>query len=76
MRRIFWLAVGLGAGATAAVLAARWVRRQQERLSPATLGAQVSEGARDLGRLVREAVEEGRRAMREREEEIRRSLPE
>jgi len=33
MRRIFWLAMGLGAGVTAAVMVSRWTRRQAERLA-------------------------------------------
>jgi hypothetical protein len=46
------------------------MRRQRERFSPANIGAQVSEGLRDLGELFREAVAEARDAVREREEEI------
>lgn len=74
MRRIFWLAVGLGAGATAAVLFSRWMRRQAERVGPAAIARDIASGLRDLGRLLGEAVEEGRRAMREREAEVRASL--
>jgi hypothetical protein len=74
VRRIFWVALGLGAGATAAVLMARWTRRQTQRVAPANLGRQVSRGASDLGRLVRTALQEGRAAMAEREAEIRREI--
>jgi hypothetical protein len=74
MRRIFWVALGLGAGATAAVLTARWARRQSQRVAPANLGRQVSQGASDIGRLFRAALDEGRRGMAEREAEIRREL--
>jgi hypothetical protein len=74
MRRIFWLALGLGAGATAAVLTARWARRQGQKVAPANLGRQVSRGASDLGRLVRAALDEGRLGMAEREAEIRAEL--
>jgi hypothetical protein len=70
MKRVFWLAAGLGAGVAGAIQVSRWMRRQRERLSPASLGAQVSEGIRDLGELFREALAEGRLAAREREEEI------
>lgn len=76
MRRFFWVAVGLGAGVTAAILASRWLRRQRERLAPANLGAQAAEGFRDLGELIRSSVGEGRRAMAEKEAEIRAALPE
>jgi hypothetical protein len=74
VRRIFWLALGLGAGATAAVLAARWAKRQGQKVAPANIGRQVSRGASDLGRLVRTALAEGRQAMADREAEIRREI--
>ena len=73
---MFWTALGLGAGVAGAIMVSRWVRRQKQRYSPANLGAQLSEGAKDVGTLVREALNEGRRAMAEREAEIRASLPE
>jgi hypothetical protein len=74
VRRIFWLALGLGAGATAAVLAARWMRRQTEKVAPANIGRQVSQGASDLRQLVVAAIAEGRQAAADREAEIRREL--
>ena len=74
MRRIFWLAVGLGAGATAAVIVARWARRQGQKVAPANIGRQAAGAASDLGRLVRTAFDEGRAAMAEREAEIRREI--
>lgn len=76
MKRVFWLAMGLGAGVTGAVMLSRWMRRQQERLSPANIGAQVGEAVRDLGQLVRTAIDEGRQEMRRVESEIRSSLSE
>jgi hypothetical protein len=74
MRRAFWVSVGLGAGVAAAVMVSRWMRRQRERLSPANIGSQISEGARDFRRLVREALDEGRQAFLEKEEELKASL--
>jgi hypothetical protein len=74
MRRAFWVAVGLGAGVAGAVMVSRWMRRQRERLSPANIGSQLAEGARDLGRLVREALDEGKQAFLEKEEELKASL--
>jgi hypothetical protein len=76
VKRAFWLAMGLGAGVTGAVMLSRWMRRQQDRLSPANIGAQVGETARDLGRLLRTSVAEGREEMRRVEAEIRSSLSE
>lgn len=74
MRRAFWVALGLGAGATAALLASRWMRRKAERMAPAVIGRQARSGLQDLGQLVREAVSEGREAMREKEAEVRSTL--
>lgn len=74
MRRIFWLAMGLGAGATAALLMARWTRRQAERISPPNLARQAGETIQDVGSLVADAVTEFRRGMSEKESEIRMSL--
>jgi hypothetical protein len=75
MRRAFWLTVGLGAGVTAAVLIARWSKRQRERLSPANLGKQAGQVARDTGSLLSEMAKEFRTGMAEREAEIRGGLP-
>ena len=76
MRRIFWLAVGLGAGATAAVIASRWMKRKTQALAPANVAREARQTAGDLGRLVREALADARTAMAEREAEIRASLEE
>lgn len=76
MKRIFWLAAGLGAGVAGAVLSSRWLRRQRERLAPANLASQLAEGARDVARLLRESLEAGREEMERTEAEIRASLPE
>ncbi|HVM12248.1 MAG TPA: hypothetical protein VM638_07220 [Actinomycetota bacterium] len=74
MRRAFWVALGLGAGVTSAILVSRWLRRQRERFSPSNIGAQVGEGVRDLRQLLGVSLEEGRRAMREHEAEIRSAI--
>jgi hypothetical protein len=74
VRRIFWLALGLGAGATGAVLAARWFERQTRRMAPANLARQAGGAARDLTSLVGEALHEFRRGMAEKEAEVRTSL--
>jgi hypothetical protein len=70
VKRLFWLSAGLGAGTAGAILVSRWLRRQRERLSPASIGAQVSEGLHDLGELFREAMADARAATRQREAEI------
>ena len=71
MRRLFWLALGLGAGATGAILAGRWAKRQANKVAPATIAREARGGILELSKLVAESLEEGRRAMREREEELR-----
>ncbi len=74
MRRAFWLAVGLGAGVTVAIMATRWVQRQREAFAPANIARQAGVAARDLGSLVGEALKDFRTGMAEREAEIRASL--
>ena len=71
MRRTFWVALGLGAGATGAVVASRWARRQARKVAPTTIAREAKGGLLDLGKLVAESISEGRRAMAEREEELR-----
>lgn len=71
MRRLFWLAFGLGAGAAGAVLASRWTRRQADRVRPRTIAREARGGLLDLSKLVAESIEEGRRAMDERERQLR-----
>ena len=70
MRRSFWVALGLGAGATGAVVASRWAKRQANKVAPATLAREAKGGLMDLSKLVAESIEEGRRAMEEREREL------
>ena len=74
MRRGFWVALGLGAGATGAVVASRWARRQAAKVKPATLAREARGGLLDFSKLVAEAIEEGKRAMEERERQLRAEL--
>jgi hypothetical protein len=71
MRRLFWLALGLGAGAATAILTMRFVRRQASKVAPANLAREARGGLMDLAKLVSESIAEGREAMHEREEELR-----
>jgi len=73
VRRIFWLALGLGAGAVGAVLTARFARKQAQRLAPASLAREARGGLMDVARLFSESIAEGKQAMREKEDELRRS---
>jgi hypothetical protein len=74
MRRGFWAALGLGAGATGAVLVSRWARRQADRVRPTTLAREAKGSLLDLSKLVAESIEEGKRAMEARERELRAEL--
>ncbi len=76
MKRSFWVALGLGAGATGAVLVSRWTKRQAQRVAPANIAREARGGVMDLSRLVSESIQEGRQAMEERETELRRQLDE
>jgi hypothetical protein len=71
VRRGFWVGLGLGAGATGAILASRWTRKQVDRAKPQTLAREAKGGLLDLSKLVSESIQEGRRAMDERERELR-----
>ena len=71
MKRIFWLALGLGAGAAGAIMTARFARRQMDKVAPSTLAREARGGLLDLSRRVSESIDEGRRAMQEKEEELR-----
>ena len=71
MKRPFWVALGLGAGATGAVLAGRWTKKQAQRVAPATLAREAKGGIFDLGKLLSESLAEGKQAMEERERELR-----
>jgi hypothetical protein len=70
VRRGFWVALGLGAGATGAILASRWTRKQANRVAPQTIAREAKGGLMDLTKLVSESIQEGKQAMDEREREL------
>lgn len=74
MRRLFWVALGLGAGAMGAVMTLRFARRQAQKMAPSNLAREAKGGIMELAKLVSESVNEGQRAMREREQELRGDL--
>lgn len=76
MRRLFWLAAGLAAGAVGAVLASRFAKNQMRKVAPTTIAREARGGLLDLSRRVSESLAEGRRAMDQREREVRESLDE
>lgn len=71
MRRLFWLAVGLGAGAASAIMAGRFTRKQVEKAKPQTIAREAKGSLLDLSKLVAESIEEGKRAQADRERELR-----
>jgi hypothetical protein len=71
MRRVFWIALGLGAGAAGAIMTMRFARRQASKVAPANLAREARGGLMDLAKLFSESVAEGKEAMREKEDELR-----
>jgi hypothetical protein len=74
VRRGFWVALGLGAGATGAVIASKWTKKQARRVAPQTIAREAKNGLLDLSRLVSESLQEGKHAMETRERELRAEL--
>ncbi|HEY8018024.1 MAG TPA: hypothetical protein VIG53_00885 [Actinomycetota bacterium] len=72
MKRPFWVALGLGAGATGAIIASRWTKKQAQRVAPATIARETKGGLMDLSKLVSESIQEGKQEMERREAELRR----
>lgn len=75
-RRLFWMSLGLGAGAAGAVMASRWMRRQADRVAPANLVREAGRGLMGLGGELAERLGEFRAGMAEREAELRAELGE
>ena len=76
MKRTFWLGAGLAAGATGAVLASRWAKKQAQRMSPAHIAKEMQGDVLDLSKRLAESIAEGKAAMEEREREIQAQLDE
>jgi hypothetical protein len=74
VRRLFWVALGLGAGAASAILASRFVRKQTAKVAPANLAREARGAMMDLARLVSDSLAEGKAAMHQKEDELRSGL--
>ena len=74
MRRLFWVALGLGAGAASAIIASRFVRKQTAKVAPVNLAREARGSMMDLARLVSESINDGKVAMQQRELELRSEL--
>jgi hypothetical protein len=74
VRRLFWVALGLGAGAASAILATRFVRKQTAKVAPANLAREARGSMIDLAKLVSDSLAEGKAAMHQKEDELRSGL--
>lgn len=70
-KRLFFTAVGLGAGVALGVYVVRKVDAAQRRMTPEALAASAGARAGSLGARAREAIAEGRAAAAAREAELR-----
>jgi hypothetical protein len=71
---LFWVALGLGAGAASAILATRFVRKQTAKVAPANLAREARGGVMDLAKLVSDSLAEGKVAMHKKEDQLRSGL--
>ena len=70
-KRVRWVAVGYGLGATTSYFAARRLRRTARRYIPNEVASRVGATVGETARQVQKAVSEGREAMRDREAALR-----
>lgn len=73
-KRLFWLSVGMTAGASGSFWLMRTVRRTVARFTPNRLSDDLVSGARTVGADIRAAIDEGRAGMKAREAELRADL--
>jgi hypothetical protein len=70
-KRVRWVAVGYGLGATTSYLAARRLKRTAQKYTPNEVANRVGATVGGTARYVQNAVTEGRDAMRDREAQLR-----
>lgn len=75
MKRVFTLALGLGAGLVIGAYVIRQLDAAQQAVAPTTLAGQAGRAAGGLAERVKVAVDEGRVAAAAREAELRASYP-
>lgn len=71
MRRLFWVAAGLGAGVTGAILVNRWMKEQIGRVGPEAVARAAGELGRNVVSLVAAVAQDFRAGAAEREAELR-----
>jgi len=69
--RMFFAAVGLGAGVAVGIWTIRKLERTSQQLAPDALAARAGRSATGLGERVRAAIELGRQAADEKEAQLR-----
>jgi hypothetical protein len=69
--RMFFAAVGLGAGVAVGIWTIRKLERTSQQLAPDALAARAGQRATGLGQRLQAAVELGRQAADEKEAELR-----
>ncbi|HEX9774959.1 MAG TPA: hypothetical protein VGB83_05195 [Actinomycetota bacterium] len=74
IKRLFWLVVGVGAGAAVGIAVTRWTGKAAARYSPGGIASRASAAVAELGDRVRDALDAGREEMVVREAELRRDL--
>jgi hypothetical protein len=70
-KRLFFAALGLGAGVALGIYAVRKVEEAQQRLTPDSLAASAGERAQLFTARMRDAIAEGRAAAAAKEAELR-----
>jgi hypothetical protein len=70
MKRLFWTALGLGAGVVIGAGVMRWANETRESLRPRSLADNLVEAAASWRDRLADALEAGREAMAEREEAL------
>ena len=71
MKRVFWLVVGVGAGAVVGAQVVRSAREARERYAPTSMARRAGAATVTWKDRLREAYEEGRAEMMLREAELR-----
>ncbi len=74
LRRLFWVAVGVGMGLGVSFWFVRFLRETAARYAPERLSADLAAAVRGLGTDVAAAIREGRQDMEAREADLRARL--
>ena len=75
LRRLFWVAIGLGMGLGVSFWFVRFLRETAARYSPERLSTDLAGAVRAFGADVADAIREGRQEMQQREAELRAQMP-